>query len=449
MGFSIEETTFKYSGKQYGLSIKLIDLDTMADGNPYQFNLANGCIQILEIAGGFNDLFLEASLEYSDSTGQVLTFVGRQNVACNIDFVEIHQDFDASFGSETIRPERSFKHEFIIKKLEILQREAASIKYKFHLVSMNWLKLVANIAFSNYDRGKQSVFEILKQCLVVNGLDVDTQSFNDIGSSVSLNYATSGRENVFTIFNYLMNKLYYYASNYEETMKFVWIDHITGQYKLFDFSKPPLAVNPKNLIITTNPSNMEKVAEREPNQLGSMSAFPTTQFYESLFQRSISEFSYDSNEFTTNLITDDQILEYSNSTALVQSSNTKQFRKAPSIPDLTDSKYLSRCSTWDNPTDIYSEQATSLLVGRSIIINTSGNIEWKPTTVVNLSFQKDEREMKGDTQKEYDNWDKTFAGLNGTWIVTKVRHIIQPIEKKYRQNLILARNFKMPGDSKK
>jgi len=35
MGFSIEETTFKYSGKQYGLSIKLIDLDTMADGNPY------------------------------------------------------------------------------------------------------------------------------------------------------------------------------------------------------------------------------------------------------------------------------------------------------------------------------------------------------------------------------------------------------------------------------
>ena len=48
-------------------------------------------------------------------------------------------------------------------------------------------------------------------------------------------------------------------------MKFIWIDHITGVYNLFDFSKPAGVKNPKNLIITTNPSNAEKAAEQDPN----------------------------------------------------------------------------------------------------------------------------------------------------------------------------------------
>lgn len=448
-GFRIQETTFKYSGKQYGLAVKLLDLDTMTeDGKAYEFNLANGGIQILEIAGGFNDLFLEASLEYSDPTGQVLSFVGRQNVACNVDFCEIHQDFDESFGAESIRPERTIRHQFLMKKLEILERTGASIKYKFHLISSNWLKLVANITFSNYDKGKQSVFEILKQCLVYNGLEVDGASFDGVGSKVSISYATSGSENVLTIFNYLMNRLYYYADNYEEVMKFLWIDHITGTYNLFDFTKPAAAKNPKNLIITTNPSNMEKAAEPEPNQLASMSAFPTTDFYESLFQRKISQFSYDSNTFQTSMITDDQILQYSNNSLMMQDPKSIQYFKTPTSGD-TSERHLARVSDWQNETDIYGEQAKSLLVGRSIIINTSGNVSWKPTMVVNLIFQKDSREVKSEDQKEYDNWDKTYAGLNGTWIITKIRHIIQPNEKKYRQNLILARNFKMPTEAKK
>ena len=167
-GFNIQESTFKYSGKQYGLAVKLIDLDTLQeDGKAYEFNMSNGGITMLDIGSGFNDLFLEATLEYSDPTGQVLSFVGRQNVACNINFVEIRQDFDESFGCESIRPERSFKHDFLVKKLEIVKREGADIKFKIHLVGNEWLKLVANIAYSNYSKGKQSIFDILQQCLML------------------------------------------------------------------------------------------------------------------------------------------------------------------------------------------------------------------------------------------------------------------------------------------
>jgi len=77
-GFNIQESTFKYSGKQYGLAVKLIDLNTLTeDGKAYEFNMSNGGITMLEIGAGFNDLFLEATIDYSDPTGQVLSFVGR------------------------------------------------------------------------------------------------------------------------------------------------------------------------------------------------------------------------------------------------------------------------------------------------------------------------------------------------------------------------------------
>lgn len=449
-GFNVEGSTFKYSGRTYDLNCKLIDIDTLKeDGSKYEFNMSNGGIQMLEIANGFNELVLEATLEYSDPTGQVMSFVGRQNVACNIDFVEIHQDYDQSFGSDSIRPERSFKHQFIVKKLEIVDRSTTNIKYKILLVSIDWLKLVSNITFSNYDSGKQGVFEILKQCLVYNGLNVNGESFDQAGSAVQLSYATSGSENVITIFNYLMSRLYYYADSYEEVMKFLWIDHIAGTYNIFDFSKPASAKDPKNLIITTNPASTEKVAEQDPNELGSMSAFQATDFYESLFQRKIFKYSYDANQFESSMITDDQILQYSNTSLMMQAPNTLQYFKTPSAGEFT-SRHLARFSDWQNESNIYAEQAKSLLAGRSIVVNTSGNITWKPTMVVNLLFQKDIREVKGESQKEYDNWDKTYAGLNGSWIISKVRHIIQPNDKKkYRQNLVLTRNFKMPVEAKK
>ena len=68
-----------------------------------------------------------------------------------------------------------------------------------------------------------------------------------------------------TVFNYLMSRLYYYADNYEEAMKFLWIDHISGKYNIFDFRAPASSSNPKNLVITTNPSNLEKDAQEDVN----------------------------------------------------------------------------------------------------------------------------------------------------------------------------------------
>lgn len=450
-GFKITNNIIKYSGKLYGLGVKLLDLDTFAQENKtYQFDLFNSSIECLDIASGFNDLYLESTLDYNDVSGQILSFVGRQNVACNIDFGEIKNESDGSFSSDSLDPAKSIRHQFLVTKIEILERKQASIRFRIHMVGIEWLKLVANVAFSNYNKGQEGIFSILQQCLMLNELQVNGNSFDIAKSKVAISYATSGSENIFTIFNYLLERLYYFAGDYEETMKFIWIDHITGEYNLFDFSKPASVKTPANLVITTNPSNLEKASEKEPNQLASMSAsaYPMTDYYQSLFQRSISQFSYDSNQFQTAMITDDEILQYSNNGLGMSNPNTSQFFKTPHVGEVS-GRHLSRCSTWQNTTDIYEEQAKSLLVGRSIIINTSGDITWTPTMAVNLAFQKDIREVKSESQVEYDRWDQTYSGLNGTWIITKVRHLIQPMEQKYRQNLVLARNFKMEVDAKK
>lgn len=449
-GIEVQSPTFRYSGKFYSLTLRLTDLDTISeDGkSSYSYPLQMTGIQMLEFSAGFNDLFLEATLDYIDTTGQVLTFVGRQNVVCLVGFNEIVQEFDESFSSEKIPPEKSFDHNFLVTSLEIVKRSGSSIQYKIHLVGIEWLKLAANVVFSNYGSSKLDIFQILKICLAQNGLEVNEDSFSKVKSKVQIQYATSGSENVMTVFNYLMSRLYYYADNYEEAMKFLWIDHISGKYNIFDFRAPASSSNPKNLVITTNSSNLEKDAQEDVNQLGSMSSFPTIDFYQSLFQKQIIQFSYDSNSFdTSKMFTDDQILQYSNNSLMMQAPKTQQFSKIP-VEEAVAGKNLSRFSEWQNPTNIYSDQAKALLVGKSIIINTVGNIAWKPTQVVNLEFQKDTRQIQSEQPKEKEVFDASYSGLNGTWIITKVRHIIQPNgSKKYRQNLILARNFKMPEES--
>jgi hypothetical protein len=38
------------------------------------------------------------------------------------------------------------------------------------MVGIEWLKLVANVAFSNYNKGQEGIFSILQQCLMLNEL---------------------------------------------------------------------------------------------------------------------------------------------------------------------------------------------------------------------------------------------------------------------------------------
>ena len=88
----------------------------------------------------------------------------------------------------------------MVDSIEILSREKSIVNYKIKLVSSNWFNCIANIIYSNYSGGPQSVFSILKNCLALAQLPADADSFGKINSSVEIQYITSGDDNLLSIF---------------------------------------------------------------------------------------------------------------------------------------------------------------------------------------------------------------------------------------------------------
>ena len=77
-------------------------------------------------------------------------------------------------------------------------------------MSNNWFKCAANVYYSNYNRPKETVFDILKSCISRNQLTVDDETFGTVSTSVTMSYASHANDDLFSVVKYLMHKLYYF-----------------------------------------------------------------------------------------------------------------------------------------------------------------------------------------------------------------------------------------------
>jgi len=96
---------------------------------------------------------------------------------------------------------------------------------------MNWYKLMSNISYSNYDTvAGTSIFNILKECFKKSKINIDEEkTFNEVKSDVKIHYASSVIDNAFTIFTYLMNMLFFYGEQHDNTLKFLFYNTITDK----------------------------------------------------------------------------------------------------------------------------------------------------------------------------------------------------------------------------
>ena len=73
------------------------------------------------------------------------------------------------------------------------------------------------------------MFEILKSCLSLVNLSPDIDSFEKVKSDVSLSYITNGDDNLLTVFDYLMRRLYYFESR-DDSLKFLVYNEQSTMY---------------------------------------------------------------------------------------------------------------------------------------------------------------------------------------------------------------------------
>ena len=428
---------FSYSGSIYGLTVHIIDIDQSSKYYP----LDNNGIEVLEISNGLNQLVLDGTLVYHDRTGMLMPFVSKQNVVAEVVLSKLKQEEDGNFSLQTSDATEKLQQTFLVDKFEITKRTDIEVTYKISFVSIFQQKLLETVVFSNYNGGSMptNVLDIFRTCLLAAGLVPDSKSFDEVKSNVDINYITCGTDNMYTVFSYLMSRMYYYPNAHDSSLKFVWNDPSDSTFKLFDLAKINSSKAIANVLLTMNASDLEKTAYDGGNYIASSRKFSTSDVYKMMFQRNVSDYSYDANTFSMDSIETSDILAYHNASNLTTRDEQNELVQQPEA-SAGNGNTVSRCSMWNNDLDIYQEQVKSLFDHNSIVINTVGVVHRKPTDIINLGFQKDSRDIQSDEQKKVDEWAQKYSGLVGKWIVAKVRHVLFPSKGQYRQNLVLIRN---------
>lgn len=426
--------SFIYSGKKYLLNVNLFTNSDMY----FQTNsLNNENILEFEYTNSANNLFIFGSLEYIDNFGVVDKFIEKQFPYCRIIFGEIEKKIQDNITIENLKDTFTFKHDFLITKFEIKNREYTKITYKLYLVSINWFKLIGNISYSNYSKRPETIIELIKKSLTLNSLNIDEKSFNSIKTNVKINYITNGNDNSISMIKYLLSKLYYYDVK-DSAIKFIFYDEIKDIFCLFDILNKDTSKSIYSLIISMFKQSNEKLYEQDPINLATVTKHPKTESFKQIFDYEIVDYDFRYNKFIDRSIKSEDIIDFQN-----RFFSDKNFiSKFEKIFDTT-TIYKHRGTYWNNNTfnKIYNNAIEILNEDNALVVSCAGDIMRKPGDFININVDRSFQYVQSEEHQSLDDIKHRYKAYEGVWIIGKVHHFIYPKINKYRQNIVLFRNF--------
>lgn len=158
---------------------------------------------------------------------------------------------------------------FLIQSINILQRADNYIKYKINFVSLNIYNCLSTIDYSCYGHWNTTILDILRDCIQHVRLKVDQASFDMVKSDVRLDYITNGNDNLFSIFRYLMNKMYYYRTK-DDSLKFLLWDTFKEQYRMIDLKNRHTLGRHDQMVLSLMKSDKESMTTPERTQLATV-----------------------------------------------------------------------------------------------------------------------------------------------------------------------------------
>lgn len=436
--------TFYYNGKKYYLLILFNSYNDL--NNTYETVLNNSDIVSFEYVNELNCLYLKGEIVYKDQKGELDKYLEKNISYVEVRFVEVKEKIDSSIDVINLDTNTNFLHKFIIDKIKIENRQNSIITYRLSLVGYNWLKCIKNIHFTNYETTNNSknkctnIFNIISSILQSADLTINKDSFSYTNTELNINYITSQNDNVITAINYLLRRLYYYYD--EASMKFLTYNEIDDNYGVLNIMNDSTVTNFSEIIISLFNTNYESFTQDEPNQLNSVTKFPKTYSIRSDFQKNIVSYDLNSNQFFTTSFSTKALNTFKNS----RFNSNDIIEKYDYLENTLD--YLDNGSYWNNDFDIYNSTLKTLLEGSSIVVNTCGDITRQPGGIVNINLDKNTSYINNSSLKDFKAYKYKYLTFNGEWFISKVRHIIYPntldtsTKAKYRQNIVLFRNFK-------
>lgn len=433
---SSDNCIFRYNNQAYTVVATLFT-NTGDETRDLKAAFDIGDIEEIEYETKFNDLMVKGYLIYIDKYAIVDRAFNHHFCYLSLIFALNKKKTDNSTTIENIDEENMFEHIFFVNDIKVIERNAGIIKYKINFISTNWLKCAANLQYSNYGKEPEHIFEIVKNCITQQGLFVDQDSFDRVVADIKLNYITQLNDNLFSVIDYLMHKLYYYPSR-DSSVKFLLYDIFNDNYRLVDLKDKNTLIGSFATIISFFKSSNENLIQSEPTNIGSLGeTIHKIDVYKNSFEKDTFTYDFNNDEFNCDLSPDTEQVNYFNNKIDADTYLPKYSTLYP-MPDL---QFKDYGSYWNNTHAVYNHTVDMLEQNDAIVLNITGEIKRQPGSVTMITLDKNIDTMQHQRPSELKKMKQKYKAYEGVWIASKVRNIISPQNATFRQQLVLFRNF--------
>lgn len=434
--------TYKYGGNQYMFTAYLYADDPFSETGNY---LNNEDIILFQYENSLNELYLKGELIFIDKMGIIDKYIEKQFVFCHIYHCEQQQKHDGNITITMDDSARCLSQNFFVSNIELLDRQKTQFSYKLTLLSINWLNCLGIIQYSNYNlKEPVELFQIIKSMLVYNNLTVNEETFDQIKSSVKLRYITHDNDNTLTSVRYLLNKLYYYQTT-DSSLKFLVYNETQNVYQVFDLANTQLTNGSTNLTLSLFKNNFETLSQQEPTNLATITKTPKEKSFTYIFYKEIYDYDFNNNNFFNSNISSESILNYLNTRPTSVTDNYKNKYKIFN----NQYTYKQNMTYWNNDLNIYDECSKILNEDNALVVAVDADILRKPGAYVLLNLDRNDVTFAdSDDPSKLEEIKNRYKGFEGLWVIGKTRHIISPHAGRYKQNLVLFRNFIFERDNK-
>lgn len=434
MGIPIDNNTkFQSCGSTYMLQVSLY---CNANDNMLRISLDTANIQEFEYSNALNKLYVEGSVTYLDCNGSIDKFLHKQYTYCDVEFFKF-ADEGEDYASLQPLKDQSFLHKFFVKSISILNRVGNDIVYKVMMVSTNWFSSMATLTYSNYGQKPETILEIIKKVLVLNGLRVDDKSFNQAKTDVRLNYITNGNQNVETAIKYLLTRQFYDRKQLDQSIKFLVYNDIKDRFGIFDLVDHASVQYVEQILVQMFGTQLEQFSSSAAMNFGTIVQYSNADLFYAMYDKNVFDYDFQHDKFLMVEAKNEVPVDIYN-----QNLNLTGYKPKFEKRFLSTKSYLTRTAYWNNSAleKNYLDMVNTMMNNNAFVLNTNGVIARKPSGVMLVNVDR----AKTVSLENQDDINKRYKAYEGHWLITKVFNIIHPRaadSEKYKQNIVLARNF--------
>lgn len=365
-------------------------------------------IQLVQFSNKLNQLYMDGIVEFTDTTGHFDKYMYLQYSFVNINIKEYSKVQGGNIKMGYVKFE--FNHDFLIDRIQILERKESNVRYRFYLVTSKILNLIRKIDYSSYGKS-MDVTDHLKLFLTEYDELQIGKTLDENKDGIITEYITNGNDNFFSLFRFLMNRLYYSGNRFLGQLRYLYLDNNTNKYEWFIPNK--ISSKSRSILIGAQEKGLDRMMLGSIGEvrLGSVINKPKVQTINSIFEQRMTTYNIASNSFGEEILP---------SKTLVNMYGSYEQKKQGVVQDLMfDKNYVNNITEWSNDNANYFDFVSNQLDQNSVIFETIGQLDSLPSdTVVVTIMDKD--------NKEHSNIK--YGEIEGKWFISQSTQIFRPNE---------------------